>query len=833
MRFPWPRSSRCGARATLSRGLVGALLLIPLFSGSGEAQPITRPNILLIVLEDVGSQLGALGTPGLSTPNIDRLADEGVIFTQAFTETPSCSPSKAAIYTGLHAHRNGLTANAANAYKPAAELSTGERNFYLYETQRVRDRRPTLIERLRDAGYRTMVTNKLHVAPNERFPYDVWSSPMVNPDDQEVQAFIEQSQRNGDPWLVWYNINTTHRPFLEATVDPAAVEVPPHLPQTSDVVRNDWAGYLTSIQAADDAVRRALNNLEATGTSDAIVVLVSDHGPAYHRAKYSPYDLGLRVPLIVKGPALEILEGALRDEVVGTIDLLPTLLELAQIPAPPGLDGASLVPLLRGEAGANGHEYLVSSVYHRRRGDVRDLVDLDGRPYGFAIHDSSELSIYDGRLRLIFRPDPAAPHDFPDDLFSLSRWDNPVYGEIRDNFQGTAYHDWLARIDNGQSYGLVPPQIELYDSAVDLGEIDDLAAVPGHEAALNRLMVALQLWAIQTRHGEVDLFGDATRQGGVADNFDGGRGALGDDPNWTSALANAQGEGFSFGDDHVDAAPGPHLVALHDGLRRGPGQGFQVSVRTDFNAGGVGAGVVFGWLSADEYLEFLLLDGRTDTSPTGRDILLRRVVGGQSFPVLFRRDLPDIQEGPYTLTVRYVADTLGLDLQVLAPDGSAYFQDSVSLAASVPPDSAFGIGALSSAASDFDDFHARTFGPGVEGGLGDMNGDGVLDTLDIDSMVAGFGASTPENAAFNLSRPDEVVDLADVAVWLRRIHGAIEGRPSEFGDLNLNGVVDASDLAKLDANSGMQDVGYAGGDIDGNGVVDEVDRAILLQFISP
>ena len=61
-------------------------------------------------------------------------------------------------------------------------------------------------------------------------------------------------------------------------------------------------------------------------------------------------------------------------------------------------------------------------MYHRRRGDVRDLVDLDGRPYGFAIHDSSELSIYDGRLRLIFRPDPAAPHDFPDDLFELDNF---------------------------------------------------------------------------------------------------------------------------------------------------------------------------------------------------------------------------------------------------------------------------------------------------------------------------------------------------------------------------------------------------------------------------
>jgi len=131
-----------------------------------------KPNILFILTEDQGAQAGFLGTPGIRTPHMDRLAKSGRVFRNAFVAYPVCSASKAAIFTGLHNHANGLLNNTMNFHKPAAQLTAAERANPTYAKNRIRDTIPTLTERLHAAGYYQAAMHKLHLSPNEKFPYD-------------------------------------------------------------------------------------------------------------------------------------------------------------------------------------------------------------------------------------------------------------------------------------------------------------------------------------------------------------------------------------------------------------------------------------------------------------------------------------------------------------------------------------------------------------------------------------------------------------------------------------------------------------------------------------
>ena len=152
------------SRLQLRLWFLACLAAGPLAAATG------RPNLLFILPEDQGAQLSFVGTPGLQTPHMDSLARTGVYFNRAYVAYPVCSASKAAIYTGLHNHANGILNNTLNYHKPAAKVTAAEREHVLYRTNRIRDAVPTLVERLHAAGYYQGVTSKLHVLPNESFP---------------------------------------------------------------------------------------------------------------------------------------------------------------------------------------------------------------------------------------------------------------------------------------------------------------------------------------------------------------------------------------------------------------------------------------------------------------------------------------------------------------------------------------------------------------------------------------------------------------------------------------------------------------------------------------
>lgn len=445
----------------------------------------SRPNVLFILTEDQGAHLSFLGTPGLHTPHMDALARSGVYFTNTFVAYPVCSPSKAAIYTGLHNHTNGLLNNTPNFHKSAAQLTPTERSNPLYVRNRVRDDLPTLVERLHAAGYYQGVTSKLHVAPNEKFPYDEFSKPA---DGAAVASFLSRAKQTGKPWFLFYNIGASHRPFLKRDVqklrvDPAVVKLPAFLPDTP-TVRVDWAEYLTAIEAADDLVGEGLAALRAAGeeANTIIICLGGDHGPAFQHGKMTLYDLGLRVSLSIRVPGMK--GGVSSDALVSELDLTPTLLDVLGLDPLPKTHGVSLKPILEGKPGAKAHAFIFAEI------SDRGPLPNDGM---------QERSVCDGRWHLIYREKlTPAWRQVQADSKEWNVWRNRTYDEtVKHKDRFPAPYRILAEMDPQSLGGTVPP-LEFYDLNSDPDEMRNLAAEPSNRAELTRLYSALRQWAKDT-----------------------------------------------------------------------------------------------------------------------------------------------------------------------------------------------------------------------------------------------------------------------------------------------------------------------------------------------
>jgi N-sulfoglucosamine sulfohydrolase len=448
------------------------------------------PNVLLILIEDAGAHLGLLGTPGLSTPNLDALAHDSVLFRKYFVGYPVCSPSKACIYSGLYPHRNGLINNTENLFKPASEITTKERSLGAYAKNQIKPEVRTLAEILHERGYHMGVSGKLHVSPNEKFPYHEFI-----PGKNVVGAFIRRAQATGKPWFLFDNAhNEPHRPYVNSDaqpigVDPAQVKLPAYLPDTPEI-RKDWAEYLNGIQLADAEVGRAMQELKASGEFDntLVIVMAGDHGPAFQHGKMTPYELGLHVPLIVRAPggARDLQSDALTCEV----DLMPTILDYLGTAPPQPLDGISLRPLIESKPGAKGHEHVFAEVSGRVPGSTRGM---------------EERSVLDGRWHLIVRSKLDEPRIVGADSWQFETWRNRSYREtIRVKEQFPEPFRILAEMDPAKLGGK-PPAFELYDLESDRDEMHNLANDPAHHTELERMFAALKKWSAETHDATAPL----------------------------------------------------------------------------------------------------------------------------------------------------------------------------------------------------------------------------------------------------------------------------------------------------------------------------------------
>ena len=310
---------------------------------SGAATAEMPPNIVLFLADDHGWDIaGCYGNRVIHTPNIDRLASEGMRFTRAFAASPTCSPSRAILYTGLHSARNGLMGNHTGTL-------AGLKSIAQY---------------LKAQGYRTVLANKTHVKPVEVFDFEYVKATLPDPpsgkrqyrleglDTREIDRLLAEHARNraGQPLCLILADSAPHVTWEKnRDYDPAKLPLPPIAIDTPKT-RAALANYYQDITTADRHLGEVLDSLRKHGFEDkTLTIYTSDQGPEWPRSKWTLYDTGLRVPFIARWPG-RIARGAVTDAMISFVDVTPTLVDIAGGKPPPGLDGGSFKAVLSGNA---------------------------------------------------------------------------------------------------------------------------------------------------------------------------------------------------------------------------------------------------------------------------------------------------------------------------------------------------------------------------------------------------------------------------------------------------------------------------------------------------
>ena len=308
---------------------------------------------------DTGRRLGCFQA-GIATPYLDGLAADGVCFTRYHSVATQCSSSRGTMLTGRFPHRHGLMGLARIGWR----LHPAEWCLARY---------------LAEAGYETHLVGLQHEGPDTvRLGYRHVLEGRC--DARSVGAavghFLRSRTRHcARPFFVMAGMRETHRPFDRPEYlpdDPSWVPVPAYLPDTP-AIRHEFAAFGGLVRAADTAVGTMLEALKASGLAEnTLVVYTTDHGIAFPRAKGMSYDAGLETALIMRWPG-RIPVGLQRNELLSNVDLLPTLLEVAGIPAPEDLDGQSFLPLVTGEYGIPREYIFFEMTWHDRYNPMRGI----------------------------------------------------------------------------------------------------------------------------------------------------------------------------------------------------------------------------------------------------------------------------------------------------------------------------------------------------------------------------------------------------------------------------------------------------------------------------
>jgi len=313
-----------------------------------------RPNILFCMSDDqTWLHTSVAGDPVIKTPNFDRLAREGILFTNSFTSCPSCAPSRAAILTGQNFWR----------------LEEGGLLF-----GRLKKKFPIYTKLLSDAGYVVGQTGKGYGPANQDFDY-TWKNPCgkvwekflkkmpFEGEDEEEEGVAEvdyagafedfiKARDKSKPFCFWYGGFEPHRDFIygsgaKSGMNPDKVNIPPFFPD-SEQIRNDICDYLLEIQWFDRHLGRMLKTLQENGELDnTIIVVTSDNGMPFPRAKATIYNYGVHMPLAIRWPSGIKKTGRVVDDFVNHIDFAPTFLQAAGVKVPKEMTGRSLMNIFQ------------------------------------------------------------------------------------------------------------------------------------------------------------------------------------------------------------------------------------------------------------------------------------------------------------------------------------------------------------------------------------------------------------------------------------------------------------------------------------------------------
>ena len=434
-----------------------------LFSLHG-AEP-SRPNILWIIVDDMSANFSSYGETVIETPHVDRLASNGVRFTNAYVTAPVCSPNRSAFITGMYQTSIGAHHHRSGRGKLKIQLPDGIRPV------------PELFQ---EAGYYTAITrwpNGKRASLGKTDYNFEWDRAMYDGPDwgkrQPGQPFFAQihlpgGKHRGRSLESFEGISARVENLLGSRTDPARVKVPLYYPD-DPVIRKDWAAYLDSVRLTDKFVGDIVTRLKQEGDyEDTVVLFMTDHGISHARGKQFLYDEGLHVPLVIAGPSIE--PGQVRDDLVEHIDIAALSLGLAGIEIP-------------------------------RYMQARDVLseDYEERTAIFAARDRCDETVdyiralRTARYKYIRNFLPDRPHLQPN-----------RYKDGKDILNALRKAHAARTLNETQELLFAPtrPAEELYDLTEDPFEVRNLAADPRYQTQLKNLRMRLDEWIKRTNdHG--------------------------------------------------------------------------------------------------------------------------------------------------------------------------------------------------------------------------------------------------------------------------------------------------------------------------------------------
>ncbi len=414
-------------------------LLLLAVTRTGNAK---QPNVVLVIADDQSwFDAGCYGSQIVKTPNIDKLAREGMRFDRAFTATAMCAPTRQQLYTGLFPVRNGAFPNHSKV-KPGTK---------------------SLVHYFQDAGYSVGLCGKKHFGPTESFPFKTVPK-------QQLKQFIEQSS----PFVLVYASNSPHLPWNDgdpSAYDPESFELPPHLHDNAET-RAALRKYYAEITDFDRELGELDGLIDAAGkVDDTIFIYTSEQGAQFPFGKWTCYEVGLHVGLVMRWPA-GIEAGTASSAMVQYVDIVPTLLDLCGIEKPKGLDGNSFVEVVQGKTDV--HNQYVFGV-HTTRGIILGTESYPVR------------SVRSERYKLIRNLNHEL--EFQNVLTAgdgSSYWSSWVRDAANDDTAAELVGRYLKR-----------PAMEFYDLERDPFELNNLAENPTYRKEIRKMDGVLKAWMKQ------------------------------------------------------------------------------------------------------------------------------------------------------------------------------------------------------------------------------------------------------------------------------------------------------------------------------------------------
>lgn len=427
------------------RFMFNALLILntTLLSGSN------KPNIVLIIADDLGwNDLGCYGNENVSTPNIDRLAKEGLKFNNTYLTTSSCSPSRSSIISGRFPHNTGFP---EFTYKGA--LAKNISTFPLL---------------LKEAGYYTAQSGKWHLGDNPRKSFDKINDKEIGPGGESDWIHTIKNRPKNRPFFMWFASTDPHRTWgknaFAGTHKADKIQPPPFLADTKST-REDLAKYYDEITRFDHYIGEVEEELKAQGVLDNTVLLIlSDNGRPFPRCKTRLYDSGIKTPLVIKWEKGIKMMGEECNAMVSAIDIAPTILDIAGIDIPASFQGKSFKSLFNNPT-------------------------LEFRKYIFAEHNWHGFETYERMVRTknfmyIINKRPSLSNPPPSDAIKSPSFKDLIF--LKNNGQ-------LSSTQN-DIFINPRPREELYNCIKDSLQLFNIASLASYKKELKTLRKIMKKW---------------------------------------------------------------------------------------------------------------------------------------------------------------------------------------------------------------------------------------------------------------------------------------------------------------------------------------------------